>query len=341
MSAPPSNIVHIRAKPGGMWSALGIVAGLMLFGFIFLLGFALGIGAMLAGSSMDTFVVEQTYRDAAGARGDKIAIVPVDGIINDSQASFIRAAVDHVLSESSIKAVVLRVNSPGGGVTASDQIWYEVERMKAEGLPVVASYGGLAASGGYYVSCASDYILAEETSVTGSIGVIAQIMTLQNLMNKVGVQPVTLVATGSPEKSVANDIFREWNDRDQEKIMGLLDNAYEIFTTRVAEGRGLADDPEQLRAVANGSVFTAIEAMENKLIDGIGYLDDAILEAERRAGLAVGRARVVRITAPPSLADALLGVSANSSIHAGALDADAIRGLMNDFATPRAMYLMW
>lgn len=343
IAAPPPmrpQVVHVIAKPGGLWRAVALVAGLFLFAAVFIVGLAIGIAVMVAGASYESVVMHQTYRDGGSRR---IAVLPVQGIIDDLQAEFVRAAVDDILNDRSVKAVVLRVDSPGGGVTASDQIWYEVNRLKDSGLPVVASYGGVAASGGYYISCAADYIMAQETCITGSIGVIAQVLTLEGLMDKVGVQPVTLVASGSPEKAVANDMFRSWNDEDKAQVRMMLDSAYATFNKRVRDGRStVITDPNQINALANGSVYTAQEAKENGLIDAIGYLDDAIAVAETRSGIATGAATVFMIRQPPTLASALFGAQASSrqSHAASTLNADSIRRLVNDLSSPRVMYLM-
>jgi protease-4 len=330
-------VVHVAARPGGLWSALGFVAGLFFFGVALVIGIIFGVAAMMAGSSIDTVVLEQTYRD--GGR-DKIVIIPVEGVIDERQAESVHAAVNHVLEDRQVRGVVLRVNSPGGGVTASDEIWYQIERLKQARLPVVASYGGVAASGGYYISCAADHIMAQETCITGSIGVIAQIFTMEGLMDKVGIQPVTLVATDSPEKATGNDMFRQWNEHDQKKILTMLDAAYEIFNRRVSDGRGhVITDTEQLNGLANGSIYTAQEALDGGLIDSIGYLDDAIAQLERMANLTPGRATVVRLARPPSLFGGLLA-QGSAKTSPNLFDADAVRGLINDLNAPRVMYLM-
>jgi len=340
---PRPQVVHVVSRPGGFWRAIGIIASLLLFAAVFFIGLGLGIFAMLVGASVEDVMVRHSYRD-----GDSrvIAVIPIEGVIDARQAEFVHAAVESVLDDRHVQAVVLRVDSPGGGVTPSDQIWYQVNRLKAKGLPVIASYGSVAASGGYYVSCGAYHIMAEETTITGSIGVIAQVLTLQGLMDKVGVEPVTLVATGSPEKSVANDIFRSWTDRDKATVRTMLDSAYITFRKRVEAGRSaVITDAATLDAIANGSIYTAQQAKDNGLIDGIGYFDDAIAVAEQRAGLRTGAASVEFLHWPPTLMDALLGAEASSrggtsqSIGAS-LNADSIRALVNDLAMPRVMYLM-
>ena len=334
-------VVQVVAKPGGFWRAMSIIAGLFLFGAVFIVGIVMGIAVMVAGANYDTVIVPEPYRN--GDDRYTVAVIPVEGVIDERQAEFVRAAVDYALDDSSIRAVVLRVDSPGGGVTPSDQIWYEINRLKKQGMPVVASYGGVAASGGYYVSCGADYIIAQETCITGSIGVIAQVLTLEGLMNKVGVQPVTLVASGSPEKSVANDIFRSWTEQDKAKVQVMLDSAHRTFINRVSDGRkNVISDPMQISAIANGSIYTAQQAIENGLIDAIGYLDDAVTTAESRAKIGAGSAMVVILRQPPTLGDALFAAQGRSRTiqAAGALDANAVRALVNDLSSPRAMYLM-
>jgi protease IV len=334
--SPRPQVVHIVAKPGGWWRATTIVIGLLVFAVVFISGLLFGILGMVRLSEVDGAVVRTTYREGGS---NQIAIIPVLGGIDDRQAEFVRAAVKNVLEDSSIRAVVLRVDSPGGGVSESDQIWHQVEQLKAAGLPVVASYGGVAASGGYYVSCGSDYIMAEETCITGSIGVIAQVMTLEGLMQKVGIQPITIVASGSPQKNVANDMFRTWDDNDKSKIRTMLDAAYATFNQRVRAGRKAAiSDPAKVDALANGSIYTAAQAKESGLIDGIGYLDDAIAKAEARTGLPAGASTVVMLRQPPTLfGDGLFAQSRQGGMR---VDGEAVRGVVNDLAAPRVMYLL-
>jgi protease-4 len=333
---PRPQVVHVVARPGGFWRAVTFIIGLMMFGIVLTIGIFLGMSIMIAGAEREDMVIHQTYRDGDG---NTIAIVPVIGGIDERQAEFVRMAVKSVLEDSSVRAVVLRVDSPGGGVTASDQIWYEVQRMKDAGLPVIASYGSVAASGGYYVSCGADHIMAEETCITGSIGVIAQILTLEGLMDKVGVKPVTLVAHGSPQKNVANDMFRTWTEEDRAKIITMLDSAYVTFNKRVADGRAkVITDKSKLDALANGSIYTAKQALDGGLIDGIGYLDDAIAHAEKAGGIPTDSATVIMLRKAPTLfGDGLL---AQSRGPGNSLNAEAVRTWVNELSAPRMMYLM-
>ncbi len=344
MPYPPHPIVvHVQAKSGGMTRAIMFILGLGLFAMVFIVGVLFGIGGMLAGAEYNTMVLQQPWRDGTGRT---IAIIPIEGAIDERQAAFVRAAADEVIKSRAFAGVILRVDSPGGGVSASDQIWHDIERIKKAGYPVIASFGGVAASGGYYVACAADSIVAEQTCITGSIGVIAQVLTFSEAMSKIGIQPITLVASGSPEKDTANDPFRMWNDKDRQSIRLMLDSAYDVFFSRVQAGRGKAIATEQaMRSVANGAIFTAEQALQNGLVDSIGYLDDAVAQMEIRCSIATDRAKVVRLSKPPSFfGDSLFGfarqaewASVASSIEQ-AMTPESIREALDELSTPRVMY---
>jgi protease-4 len=176
--------------------------------------------------------------------------------------------------------------------------------------------------------------MAQETTITGSIGVIANIMTLQDLMTKIGVKPVTLIAEDSPEKSVANDIFRNWTNKDKQLVTGFLDTMYNVFLSRVKEGRShVITDAGKLASVANGSAYTAQEALENGLIDSIGYLDDAILVAEQRTGVSNGSSTIVRYSRAVPVLGGLLGAKGRG------MTATDLRSIIHEFSMPRLMYL--
>jgi protease-4 len=336
---PIPHVVHVVARPGGFGRIVGMVFGLFAFGAVLFFGVALGMGIASLGSALEGYLLEHQYRSSGSKT---VAIIPVEGMINEEQAEFVRAAVDQVLSDHRVVAVVLRVDSGGGGVSASDQIWSEVQRLKKYNLPVVASFGGLAASGGYYIACGADAIVAEETCITGSIGVIAQVLTFEGMLEKIGVEPVTLVAENSPEKDIANNIFRAWGEPDREKVRVILDAAYDVFRSRVAMGRAKTlSSAAALDAAANGSIFTASKALEAGLIDSIGYLDDAIADAERLAAIPVDSSNVIEIRRPmPILGSLLMGHHQTNASVADWLDADRVRALASELAMPRPMYLM-
>jgi len=340
-----SPAVHVVNRPMSFGRLVGaLLTSLSMLGLVFVIGMGAGllliglVGLLVAGPGLDQWILRETYREGGG---DTVAVIPVNGIIDAYQAEFVRYCVDEVLADSSVRAVVLQVDSPGGGMTPSDRIWNRIGRLKDAGLPIVASYGGVAASGGYYVSCDADYIMAEETCITGSIGVIAQIMTFEGLLDKVGVEPVTLVASGSPEKSIANDIWRSWTEEDRHTIMTMLDSAYEIFHRRVKDGRGdVITDAARLNEIADGSIYTAQQAQDNGLIDGIGYLDDAIAQAEQMAGIPVDSATVEILYERPRFLGGFPLVQAMQDRRKDPLDPERLRTLVNDLSRVRIMYLM-
>ncbi len=327
---------HLSHAARGLTRAIGFAAGLLVLGVVFAIGLGIGAFTVFAGTMIDAPLIAEPYRDGDA---NTIAVIPVEGIIDSYLAELVRLSVNEVIADHSIMAVVLRVDSPGGGIAASDEIWYQVGRLGDEGLPVVSSYGGLAASGGYYVSCATDHIIAEPTCVTGSIGVIAQTFILKELLDKVGIQPVTLISSASPAKDMGNP-FREWTDEDHRRYAEMLDAAYVIFNHRVRDGRAhVIDDPTRIDELADGSIYTARQARDSGLIDGIGYLDDAIAQAEVLAGLAPGSATVIVLREAVTLFDDLL-VSSRTGLRWRLHDAEGIRSLVNELAAPRLMYLM-
>jgi protease-4 len=331
VDAPQTTSITIK---GGFWrGAIGAVTGLVAAAFIFILGLVLGIGGGVAAVSGTMPVQTTTVREGFSST---VAILPIQGGIDEFTAEFVDRSVLFIIEDGGFDAVVLRVDSGGGGVTASDQIWHSIGKLKAAGIPVVASYGGMAASGGYYVSCAADEIIAEPTCVTGSIGVIAQVFTMEGLVDKVGIRPITIIATGSPDKATGNDTFRSWDEKDRAVVQKLLDVSHANFVQRVFDGRrSKFQTIEAARAVATGEVFDAERAMQQGLIDSIGYLDDAIAAAEGRAGLAQGSAAIVRFEQPIDVFGGLLGASAKTPAIRSAAD---LRSLASELATPRLKY---
>lgn len=183
--------------------------------------------------------------------------------------------------DNSIKAVVLRVDSPGGGVTASDEIYEEVVRTRSEfGKPVVVSMGSLAASGGYYISAPADRIYANPTTITGSIGVITMIPNYEELMDKVGVK-ANVVKTGQ-FKDMAS-AFRPFSEEDKALLQSVLDDSYYRFVDIVSEGRKL--DRATVRELADGRIYTGRQAKTVGLVDEFGSLQDAINHAGQLVGI--------------------------------------------------------
>ena len=177
-----------------------------------------------------------------------------------------------------VKAVVMRVNSPGGSAYASEQIWHQVMNIKAK-KPIIISMGGYAASGGYYISCAADWIVAEPTTLTGSIGIFGTFPIAEELLNKkVGVHSQTVKTN---EFGDFGDFFREMRENEKNYMQAYVNRGYELFTKRCADGRKMKQD--DIKKIAEGRVWTGEHALQLKLVDQLGNLEDAIAEAKKRA----------------------------------------------------------
>jgi len=253
-------------------------------------------------------LAETTVRRDPGILLPKIALVDIEGLIVNARESSLLGAGENptalaveklrkAATDPWVKAVVLRINSPGGSVTASDIIYHEVARLRNgadgyPGKPVIAQILDVGASGGYYVACAANEIRAEPTSVTGSIGVIMLKFDVSGLFEKVGVD--TNVVKSGPLKD-AGSPFRPMEPREREMFQHLIDQFYEGFVAVVAASR--ADlKIERVKELANGAIYSGLDARELGLIDGLGSLDEALDRAKQIAG--VDAARVVMYHRP-------------------------------------------
>ncbi len=210
---------------------------------------------------------------------DKIAILYAQGEImygkgdeNYIGQEAINKALKKIRKDKKIKAVVLRINSPGGSALASDLIWREIELLKKE-KPIVVSMGNLAASGGYYIACNADKIYAEPTTITGSIGVFGAIPNFSVAAGRMGINAEQVATNKGPSYSV----FEPITDEFKTYVKGSIDDIYKTFVSHVSEGRNLSFD--QVDAIAQGRVWTGKEAIEKGLVDELGNLDDAVVYA--------------------------------------------------------------
>jgi protease IV len=206
-----------------------------------------------------------------------VAVVTVEGVIEDSRDTV--RTLDRLAKNDAVRAVVLRVDSPGGGVAPSQEIYAAVLRVR-EKKPIVASLGGVAASGGYYVASACDVIVSNPGTLTGSIGVILQTGNVTELLKKVGIQGVIVKAgkfkdIGSP--------LHDMTEEERRLLDGLLENVHAQFIEAVSKGRKLP--LEQVRPLADGRVYSGEQARDLKLVDQLGGLRDAVQVAAERAGI--------------------------------------------------------
>lgn len=314
---------------------------------------AVGTVLLLAGCSIISVDLTPRLRPLAeqtveGSGPTKILLMDVSGFLSDEGAPGLtlgappprvgplvrlREELKKAADDPQVKALVVRVNSPGGTVTASDIMFREIEMFRrTTGIPVVAAMLDVAASGGYYVALAADTIVAHPTSVTGSIGVIMISLNAEGLMQKVGLSTATIK---SGERKDMGSPFRTLTPEERAIFQSVIDDLHRQFVAKLAERRRLA--PEAARALADGRIYTAEQALRLGLIDRIGYMSDAIEVARRAIG--VEEARVIvyhrpreyratyyaRAQAPDGGLEASLGQLAATLLGGG----------------PRFLYLWW
>ena len=209
--------------------------------------------------------------------GEKVAVIEVTGVIVDS-AGVIEELKEYA-GDNSIKAIVLRVDSPGGAVAPSQEIYEEIIKIKGN-KKIVVSMGSVAASGGYYISAPADKIVANAGTLTGSIGVIMEIPNVAGLMEKIGVE--TQIIKSGRNKDIAS-VFRSLTLEEKQILQTVLDDVHDQFIQAVSEGRGM--EVEEVRALADGRIFTGRMAKEVGLVDELGNLQYAIMLAGRLTGI--------------------------------------------------------
>ena len=231
---------------------------------------------------------------------DKVAVLYLEGEITDEEGEGIVGTeviktFKKIRKDDAIKALVLRVNSPGGSANASEQIWRAVQKIKADSIPVVVSMGDYAASGGYYISCGADYIFAEPTTLTGSIGIFGTIPNVAKLRDKIGVD-VDGIGTNKHSDLEGNIIYKGMNKEEQALMQTMVERGYDLFTSRCAEGRHVEQD--YIKSIGEGRVWLGAKGKEIGIVDELGNIDDAIAKAVELAGL-----ETYRLTYYPEVAD--------------------------------------
>lgn len=275
-----------KKKKGSGWKIFwGIVLALSIVanGIMFLA--MLGMGAIIAsgGGSADNGMIEKVLLD--GPRTNKIAVIHIEGVIDGEMSQFVQKQIETAEKDEHVKALIVRITSPGGAVSSSDQIHYFISRFKEKtNKPVLAFMQSIAASGGYYSAVACDWIMAEPTVITGSIGVIMNHLVIKDLLReKLGIDPVTIK---SGRRKDWPSMFNETTEEEKQYLMDrVITPAYDRFVELVAEGRQDVLSQEQIRELADGSIFTAQQALDEQLIDDIGYFDDAVQKAQQMANI--------------------------------------------------------
>lgn len=310
----------------------------------------------------DSSVSEVFYSGDPTAK-DKVAVVRIEGAIVEGFTSFAHQQLRRAGRDPFVKAVVLAIDSPGGTVTASDELYHTCIQLREGKLPgqqhakpLVVSMGSVAASGGYYVAVAADLLFAQPTTLTGSIGVYAQLFDVSEGAAKLGIglpmiKKGELKGSGSP--------FHKMHPEEEREFSEMLEHAFRRFQSVVEEGRNQRGGTRRLKAalrepltlttlttppetytrrLADGGIWVADQALQYGLIDHIGYLPDAVTTAAQLAGADAARLRVVRYQRPVTLFDGLLGIQvASQSERMGSIGTIRLRDLPG--ATARLWYL--
>ena len=246
---------------------LGVIAALLIFFFSILF-----------------FIGRSGGKTSRFAFGNKIAVVEVRGVITES--SGIIEEIHQYQEDEGVKAIILRIDSPGGGVGPSQEIYREISKVKIK-KKVITSMGSVAASGGYYIACASDRIVANPGTITGSIGVLMEFTNIEELFKKIGIKGVVLK---SGEHKDIGSPFREMTPDEKKIVQDVIDNVHQQFIEAVVKGRKM--DREKVVQIADGRIMTGEQAKQLGLVDEMGNLQDAIDMTAKMVGI-VGKPNVL------------------------------------------------
>ena len=335
--APPQKIV--LEQPGGWFGRLGKLLWFALIVSLFFNFSQMAVNQQYfrTGSSQ----VQEKYHSGERNAKAKIAILRVEGTILDADG-YIKHQIDRIVEDTSVKGVVLRINSPGGTVAASDYLYHHLlELRKKRDIPVVVSMGGICASGGYYMAMAvgdqKDCIFAEPATWTGSIGVIIPHYDVSELLASWKIEDDSIASgkmkqIGSPTRKLSPEERAE----ERKILQSLVDESFENFKEIVRKGRpALAEDDMKLDEITTGQIFTANQAKALGMIDEIGYIEEAIAKTIQMASLSADKTRVVEYKRPPSLFDAIGG---SAQAPGMGLPNFSLENLL-DLTAPRAYYL--
>ncbi|WP_174729480.1 signal peptide peptidase SppA [Mesobacillus harenae] len=331
---------------GKRWAALGIAAGL------FIISAVINLLSVFAFNEVDSSLTdffastekafeEQIIEEGNGIK--KIAVLSVDGVIQDTgdATSFLQSPgynhhsfmdqLEHAKNDKSVAAIILRVNSPGGGVVESAQIHDKIKEIKEEAKkPVYISMGSMAASGGYYIAAPADKIYASPETITGSLGVIMQGVNYAELAEKYGVEFVTIKS--GPYKDIMSST-REMTAEERAILQSMIDNSYEGFVKVISEGRNMSE--ERVKEIADGRIYDGRQAMEIDLIDGHGYFDDVVEVLKKEHNLK--DAQVVKYE--ENLGFGSLFSMGAQKMFGPDLETAALTKLLSQPNSPRLMYL--
>lgn len=328
--SPPPQIIIQQSMFGWLGKALLALVAILVMVII-------GLVANYRAYFNDPERPQERFHSLARHATKKVAIISLEGAITSGDG-FVKKQIDAVKDDSSVVAVVLRINSPGGTVTGSDFIYHYLRQMLDEReIPIVVSMGSLCASGGYYVAMAvgdeENAIYAEPMTITGSIGVIMPHYDLSGLLGRWNVKDDS-IATG-PLKQMGS-FTKPMSAEDRAALESILNDMFAGFKEVVAAGRPkFKADPAALDAIATGQVFTASQALDRGLIDKIGFLEAAIERSADLAGVSTDEVRCVRYEPPRTFLGEMFGAQVRSFGGGNAFDPATLL----DLSAPRAYYL--
>jgi protease-4 len=302
--ATPATLAPRPRRRVSAWTILLVFLLLFSLAANFVLFVLVGVmGLSLGNTGPSSNVETETLRNGGH---DKVAILPLEGEVGDDMVQSTNAFCDYVKEHDDIKAVVLEIESPGGSVTASDEIHHMLSDLHATNRRITVSMRGLAASGGYYIAMPADKIYAEPTTLTGSIGVIWPAFEVSEMMKKIGVTTDFIKSDNANEYKDAGSPFKPFTPQDEAYIKNLVNQMHTKFADVVSTGRkGKLKQP--INTIAIGKIWTADEALSLGLIDEIAYPDEVYLKTASDAGIA--NPTVVRLRRKTGLLGAL-GASA-------------------------------
>lgn len=281
----------------------------ILFSFVFIGLVFMGICFIIFAS-----VLKSDGGYYSSGSGDKIGVVEINDVIMSSEKWV--NEIKKYREDKSIKAIIVHINSPGGGVAASQEIYEEVRKTRDSGKIIVISMGSIAASGGYYIACGGSLIVSNPGTLTGSIGVIVSITNFKDLADKIG---VTQNVIKSADLKDAGNPFREMTDKDRAYFQDVVDNSFGQFLAVVARERKMNMDT--LKVYSTGRVFTGLQAQKIGLVDSLGTFEDAVRITSKMAGIE-GEPRLIREKKRFSLFEKFIGATADdmASLKARFLD---------------------
>jgi protease-4 len=335
-AAPPPPQIIVQQPP----SAFGRYGRFLIIALVICILVIMGQAASYRSYFSPPGGPQEKYHSLSETAAKKIAIITIEGAILDPEG-FVKQQIDRVRKDDDVVAVVLRIDSPGGTVTASDYLYHQLRKLAEDrDLPMVVSMGGLCASGGYYLAMAvggtPDAVFAEPTTWTGSIGVLIPHYDVSGLLANWDVKDDSVAS--NPDKlmgSFTRSLSPEQRAEERKLLQELVDRSFQRFKNIVTAGRPkLKDDAAKLSQATTGQIFTAEQAEALGLVDQIGFVDEAIARAAELAGVDASSVRCVKYDEPATTLGSLLGAESPLS-PAGKFDLSALMEL----SAPRAYYL--